>query len=187
MDKDLFLPTRTVYIGPVDAEECEVNSIMAERAIKNLHMLDSVSDDPITILMLNYGGEVTAGMAIYDAIRLCRSHVTIKVFGCANSMGSIILQAADRRLLAPHSEVMIHYGSTGYPADHPLNIRNQHKHAERFDKWMIDMYLKKIREKKPRFSKKQCEELVKFDQYMTPTEAIEYGLADEIIDTHKDD
>jgi len=187
LDNDLYLPTRTVYIGPVDTENHEVNAIMAERAIKNLHILDSISDNPITIIMLNYGGEVTAGMAIYDAIRLCRSYVTIKVFGCANSMGSIILQAADNRILAPNSEVMIHLGVTGYAEDHPLNIDNQHKRAREFDDWMINLYHSRIKEKKPRFKKSQVLELVKFDQFFTPDRAIEFGLADSIMESHKDD
>ena len=158
---------------------------MAERAIKNLHILDSQSDAPIEILMLNYGGEVIAGMAIYDAIMICSSFITIKVFGCASSMGSIILQAADKRLLAPNSEVMIHMGEAAYPGDHPENIDRQHKRAKEYDKWMIDMYWGRIKESKPRYKRKDVENLCQFDSIFTPEKAIKFGLADEIIEIFK--
>lgn len=182
IENDLYIPTRTIYIGPMDAEDVEVNAIMAERAIKNIHILDSKSDDPIDIILFSYGGDVTAGMAIYDAIRICRSFVTVKVFGCANSMGSIILQAADNRLMSRNSEMMIHYGEAGYASNHPKTIDNEHKRAKEYDVWMKNMYLAKIKEKKPRFQMKQLDKLLNFDSYFTPEKAIEYGLVDSIME-----
>lgn len=188
MSNDLYIPTRTVYIGPCSEDDHETNAIMAERAIKNLHILDSKSDDPIEILMLNYGGEVTAGMAIYDAIQICQSHVTIKVFGCANSMGSIILQAADKRLLAPNAELMIHYGESGYESNHPKNIRAQVKRSDEFDKWMKEMYMDRmneVRDDDEAITMRKIDTLLNFDKYFTPEQAVEEGLADGIIETHK--
>lgn len=186
IDNDLYVPTRTVYIGPMSSAEYEVNAMMAERAIKNLHILDSKNGDPIEIITLNYGGGVVEGMAIYDSIKLCRSSVTMKVFGCSNSMGSIILQAADKRLLAPNAEVMIHYGYASYSENHPKSIRNAQKKDQKFDKWMVDLYLEKIKEKNPNFTRTQLDRWLDFDKYMTAEEAIKYGLADAIIETHSD-
>lgn len=185
IDSDLYIPTRTIWIGPMDSEEYETNVLMAERAIKNIHILDSQSDEPITIIMINYGGEVTSGMAIYDAITICRSHVTMRVFGCANSMGSVILQAADKRLLAPSAEVMIHYGYEGHESDHPKIIERQRQRAKDFDKWMKDMYLERIREKKPRFKPSELEKMLDFNTYFTPEQAVEYGLADGVLEIYK--
>src|SRR5271166_6582243 len=105
-DYSIHIPSRTIFMGTenlseTDFEESGVDTSMAERQIKNLHLLDSISKDEITILMNNIGGDVIHGMAIYDAIRSCQSHITIKVLGHAMSMGSIILQAADERLMLP--------------------------------------------------------------------------------------
>lgn len=183
MENELYIPTRTIWIGPTD-EEC-TNALMAERAIKNLHILDSKSDDDIEILMLNYGGEVTAGMAIYDAIQVCRSHVTIKVFGCASSMGSIILQAADKRLLSPNAELMIHYGSEWHDSNHPKIVKAARKRNDEYDAWMKSLYLKKIKQKKPEFTPSQLEKMLDFDTFFTPQRAIDYGLADGILEIFK--
>jgi len=188
MENELYIPTRTIWIGPT-VDDDSTNALMAERAIKNLHILDSKSDDDIVILMLNYGGEVIAGMAIYDAIQVCRSHVTIKVFGCASSMGSIILQAADKRLLSPNAEIMIHYGSECHDSNHPKIVKAARKRNDEYDAWMKNLYLKKIKQKKPDFTPSQLEKLLDFDTYFTPQRAIEYGLADgilEIFKGHKD-
>ncbi len=186
IDNDLYVLTRTIYIGPVDSEDYDVNAKMAERAIKNIHILDSKANAPIEILMQNYGGEVTAGMAIYDAIKLCRSQVTIKVFGTASSMGSVILQAADHRLLAPNAKVMIHMGETAHASNHPRNIERQLEQNKLFDKWMIELYLEKMKEKNPELKYKKVEELVTFDKFYSAEEAVAVGLADGIIETHLD-
>ncbi len=186
IDNDLYVATRTIYIGPMSSADYEVNAMMAERAIKNLHILDSKAQAPIEIISLNYGGGVIEGMAIYDAIKLCRSEVTIKVFGCANSMGSIILQAADKRLIAPNAELMIHYGVTGFASNHPKAVKNAARQAAKYDKWMVEMYLEKIQEKKPKFRKSQLDKWLDFDKYFSAEEAIEFGLADGIIETHLD-
>lgn len=186
IDNDLYVPTRTIYIGPMSSADYEVNAMMAERAIKNLHILDSKEHKTIEIISLNYGGGVLEGMAIYDAIKLCRSEVTMKVFGCANSMGSIILQAADKRLIAPNAEIMIHYGYAGFAENHPKAVKNAIKQSERYDKWMVDMYLEKLREKDPKFTKERLDAWLNFDKYMSAEEAVEFGLADGIIETHLD-
>lgn len=187
LDNHLYIPTRTVWIGPINSDDIEVNAIMAEIAIKNIHILDSMSDDPINIIMINYGGEVTAGMAIYDAIRLCRSYVRLMVFGCANSMGSVILQAADERMLAPNAEVMLHFGSTSYPDDHSINNERKEEKRKKDDKKIIGIYYEKIKEKKPKITKTKVRDMILFDRFFEPEEAIEFGLADKIITSHKDD
>ena len=97
--------------------ESGTDANMAERVIKGLHMLDTsapTGDKPITIIMNNLGGDWYHGMGIYDAIKACKNHITIKVFGYVMSMGSIIIQAADKRIMSPNSRMMIHYGTSGY-------------------------------------------------------------------------
>lgn len=183
---DLYIPTRTLFIGSVegqDAEEVGTDFRMAERVIKGLHVLDSQNDSPIRIIMNNIGGDEYHGMAIYDAIRRCRSHVTMEVAGHAMSMGSVILQAADRRLMTENSRFMMHYGTP--ILSHPdLHVKQQDSWQEedkKFRKWMEDLYLDKIREAKPRFKRERLQHWLDFDKILWPREAVEFGLVDEVL------
>jgi ATP-dependent Clp protease, protease subunit len=184
-DYSLYIPGRTIYMGSEhinddDFSESGVEATMAERQIKNLHILDIASDEPITIIMNNPGGDVNHGLAIYDAIRACRSRIIIKVFGHAMSMGSIILQAADERIMSENSSQMIHYGAfavdkhskTGY------KIVDEFK---RIDKWMEKMYLDKIKEKQPHFTLARLQRMLDHDTFLSAKESVELGLADKIL------
>jgi len=182
-DYSIDISSKTLYMGSSsgdDEGESGVDHKMAERVIKGLHMLDRKVENGLTIIMNNPGGEWYHGMAIYDAIKACQNHVTIKVFGYAMSMGSLILQAADERVLAPHARFMIHYGSTGY-AGHSKNFIKWAKEEEALNDIMEGIYLEKIKIKKPRFNKKHLRELLKFDTFLSPEEVIELNLADRIL------
>ncbi len=187
-DYDIHTETRTIYIGSVEADqesgESGTDSAMAERAIKALHILDSTApsgDKPITILMNNPGGDEYHGMAIYDAIKVCKNHVTIVVFGHAMSMGSIILQAADKRVMAPNSRMMIHYGTWGIH-DHPKITYAWAEEGKKFDSFMEQLYLEKIKKKHPDFTIKKVREMCNFDTFFNAKEALELGLIDEVLE-----
>lgn len=183
-DYGIYVPHRTIYMGSENvSEENEggVNALMAERNIKNLMILDGLSEEPITIIMNNIGGDVNHGLAIYDAVKSCRSHVTIKVFGHAMSMGSIILQAADERVMAPNSSQMIHYGTMSIDEKHARTAYKIAEENKRIDKWMEIMYLEKIREKNPRFQLTSLKRLLDHDTFLTAQQSLELGLADKIL------
>lgn len=181
-DSGIYVPTRHIFIGSEqsndDMDESGCDYLMAERAIKNLHILESINQDPITILMNNIGGDEYHGFAIYDAVKLCKSHVTIKVMGHAMSMGSIILQAADERLMSPTSRQMIHYGTWGVH-DHAKTAQKWAKEGEKIDKWMEQMYLEKIKEKNPKYTLAKLQRLLDHDTFLTAKESVELGLADK--------
>lgn len=182
-DYEIYVPTRTIFMGSADhSEEGEsgTDGAMAERMIKALHILDSISDQPIVILMNNVGGDEYHGMAIYDAIKSCRSKVTIKVFGHAMSMGSIILQAADIRIMAPSARMMIHYGTWGVH-DHSKIAYKWAEEGKKFDEWMENIYLDKIHEKMPEFKRKSLEKWLDHDTFFTASEAVKLGLCDYVL------
>ena len=116
-DLNVDTDTRTIYMGSAgytyDEGETGVDHFMAEYLIKGMHSLESKNKKPILIIMNNPGGDWYHGMAIYDAIKSSPCECTIKVYGHAMSMGSIILQAADNRIMMPNSRFMIHYGYDG--------------------------------------------------------------------------
>ena len=153
MDSDIYLPTRTIYMGSIAYDEdgeSGTDYAMAERMIKALHILDSRApngDKPIVIIMNNVGGDIFHGMAIFDAIANCKNHVRIKAYGHAMSMGSIILQAADSRVMSKNSKVMIHYGTNGV-GGHAKTTYKWTDEIKKFDKFMEELFLEKMGGKK---------------------------------------
>lgn len=189
-DYSIYLPTRTLYTGSeehhIEHGESGTDGAMAERLIKNLHLLDSTSDAPINIIMNNLGGDEYACFAMIDAIQACRSHVVITAMGHAMSAGSLILQAADRRIMGPLAVQMIHYG-TWACNDHSKTFQRWAREGKRIDEWMEQFYLEKIKEKQPKFSLRKLQDMLKFDTFLTAQESVDLGLCDEILGEVDDD
>jgi ATP-dependent Clp protease protease subunit len=187
-DYDIYVPTRTIVMRShaVDNEDGEsgTDAEMAQRIIKGLHILDSSApngDKPITIIMNNPGGDEYDGLGIYDAIKACRNHITIIVYGKAMSMGGIILQAADKRVMSANSRFMMHYGSFGSDG----NAQDVYKWIDdnkKIDSWMEDLFLEKMQAVNPSLTKKDIQEMLKSDFIVTGEEAVELGLADEVLE-----
>jgi ATP-dependent protease ClpP protease subunit len=165
---------------------------MSNTFIKNLRALDLKSDQPIIIHMQSIGGEWTDGMAIYDAISMCRSYITIIAYAQASSMSSIILQAADYRLMTPNSHFMCHYGSSDINTDY-LSAMNLAHYEQKICDVMFNIYAKRCVNGKffyEKFGKKPSEKQVKQflirklksgDWYLDADEAVYYGFADNTL------
>ena len=150
-DHNLDLDSRTIYMGSLgyspEGGESGVDHLMSEYFIKGMHLLESrKSEGDIKILMNNPGGEWYHGMAIYDAIRNSKCHCTIKVYGHAMSMGSIILQAADHRIMMPNSRFMIHYGYNGL-SGHTKIFEKWAEEGKKINYTMENIYLESLMEK----------------------------------------
>ena len=141
------------------------------------------AEKDITLYINSPGGLVTAGMAIYDTMQYVRSDIQTIVVGQACSMGSLLASAGTRgkRLMLPHSRHMIHQplgGASGQATD--VEIRANE--LLRWKKELTEIYQKT--------TGKDIETLkadMERDKFMTPTEAVEYGLADRIISSRADD
>jgi len=173
LEHDIYLPRRTVaIIGEVDLD-------MFKTVLKSLHALDG-KGKTINVIINSEGGDVTQGMAIYDALNGCKDYVRGMVFGEVSSAASFILQACDERFMSPSSYMMLHLGSENHPETHPENIKRWNEKHQKDAKWMESVYLKKIKEKKPRFTRAQLQSLLRFDTILSPQEAIDLGLADDV-------
>lgn len=183
-DYSLYIPQRTIFMGSEEFSMSEGESgtdgLMAERMIKNLIILESLNSNPITIIMNNIGGDEYHGLAIYDAIKACKSHVTIQVRGHAMSMGSIILQAADTRVMAANSRMMIHYGTWSFDG-HAKTGQKWAKEFDKLDEWMEQMYLDRIHEKVPSFPIQKLKKMLDHDTFFTAEESVRHGLADKVL------
>jgi ATP-dependent Clp protease protease subunit len=173
--QETFLEERKVFLWG------EVSDKSARDVTEKLLYLEMT--DPgkeITFYINTPGGSITAGMAVYDTMKLISSPITVVVTGMAASMGSILLCGADkgRRLLYPHSRVLIHQPLiSGQMVAVAVDIHIQAKEMERLrDELNVILAessgqpLEKIQKDTDR------------DFYMTASEAIKYGLADEIVE-----
>ena len=137
----------------------------------------------ITLYINSPGGLVTAGMAIYDTMQYVRSDIQTIVVGQACSMGSLLASAGTRgkRLMLPHARHMIHQplgGASGQATD--VEIRANE--LLRWKRELTEIYQQTTGQPLDRL-KTDMER----DKFMTPTEAVEYGLADKIITSRAED
>lgn len=189
--REIFLHN---HYGSNDEENPGVEYKMSNTFLKNLRALELKSSNPIIIHMQSVGGEWSDGMAIYDAISMCRCHVTIVAYGQAESMSSIIFQSADSRLITPNTYFMAHYGSTGASGEY-LNVQNWVKYEKQICDIMMDIYANSCIDgkffKDKYGSKPEVDKVKNFlyrklksgDWYITADEAVYYGFADEVINT----
>ena len=188
--RNLDMKNRTIYFGPHQTNEqldtdldtgWEVNDYSAQNLIKGLHILELESDEPINIIWISYGGEWDAGMAIYDYMKGLKSHVTMTCYGRVRSMGTIILQAADERVLSPNCLYMMHYGTVGIESQHTHDTLAAAERVKVENKVMEDIYLEKIKQVKKRYTREQLQEFIKYDKYLLPQEAVDMGVADKVL------
>lgn len=172
-ERDVHLPTRTIFIGSEEG----VDALAADLFVKNMHILESMSAERITVIINSIGGDEYHGFAMYDAIKQSPCKVKMIVRGHAMSMGSILLQAADERVMGPLSVQMIHYGTWGFYG-HAKTADKWLIEGDRINKWMEQLYLEKIREVKKHYPLAQLKKLLDHDTFLTPEQSIELGLAD---------
>lgn len=178
LDYGLNFTSRTIFLND-DEDEEELNHCVAEQFIKNMLLLESAGQDEITVIINTQGGEVESGMAIYDAIDTSTCYVNGRVFR-AESMGAVLLQACDKRIMMPHSKLMLHAGSIEVSDIHSHTTYKQIEENKRLDRVCETILLRRIKEKRPKFTRKQLKELLAHDTFLNSKQAINLGLADLI-------
>jgi ATP-dependent Clp protease protease subunit len=169
-----LLNDRIIFLGtPVTSEIA--NLIVAQ-------MIHLESDDPdkdIRLYINSPGGDVYAGLAIYDTMRYVRSDVQTICFGMAMSMGAILLAGGTRgkRVALPNSKIMIHQGHTsgfeGQATDIEIRAREILALQRRIEELMAadtGHTVERIHEDTQR------------DNFMSPEQAKEYGLIDHVME-----
>ncbi|PIA64185.1 hypothetical protein AQUCO_00201457v1 [Aquilegia coerulea] len=173
---DIFsrlLKERIVCInGPISDDTASV-------VVAQLLFLESENPSkPINMYINSPGGVVTAGLAIYDTMQYIRSPVSTLCIGQAASMGSLLLTAGakgERRAL-PNARVMIHQpsgGASGQASDIAIQAKEILKVREKLNL----LYCKHTGQKI-----EKIEQSMDRDMFMSPDEAKEFGLIDEVIE-----
>lgn len=156
----------------------EVDAHIIHRFIRILKFLDKTQGE-ITVVLDSEGGDVNLGLAAYDALKNCENEVEIRVEGVAMSMGSIILQAGDKRSITKHSRIMIHRGSTSMEGNLP-DVERAMQETKRLDKLCCDIYFDRMKEKDPKIRRNKLEKMMDYDTYISADEALEMGFVDEV-------
>jgi ATP-dependent Clp protease protease subunit len=169
----------------------EVHDQIAQSICAQLLYLESEdSGRDITLYINSPGGAVTAGLAIYDTMQYIKPDVTTVVMGQAASMGSFLAQAGakGKRYVLPESRTMIHRvsggtrGTSGSVHVQDLQIEDinrSHKEGKRLNERLTELYVRHNSNKK---KYKELFETMKFDTFLSAADAVEMGLADEVID-----
>ncbi|MCH7956369.1 MAG: ATP-dependent Clp endopeptidase proteolytic subunit ClpP [Proteobacteria bacterium] len=131
----------------------------------------------ISLYINSPGGVVTAGLAIYDSIAYIRPEVSTVCIGQAASMGSLLLAAGakGKRYALPNSRIMLHQPSGGAQGQ-ATDIEIQAKEI-----LALRARLNKIYAEHTGQPLEVIESAVERDRYMTPAEALEFGIIDEIV------
>ena len=129
------------------------------------------------------GGVVSSGLAIYDTMQYIRSPVATLCMGYAASMGSFLLAAGapGRRIGLPNARIMVHQPSGGYSG----KASDIERHAE--DILKIKRRLNELYAKHTGRTYQEVEEMLDADTFMTPEEARDWGLVDEVQENRGDD
>ena len=175
----LLLRERIVFLGQ------EVDDQVANLIISQMLYLEAQNPEKDISLYINSpGGDVYAGMAIYDTMQFIRPDVRTICFGMAMSMGAILLAggAAGKRTSLPNSKIMIHQGSTpgfeGQATDIEIRAREILALQRRMEEILAHHTGRPV---------EQIHLDVERDNFMSAGEARAYGLIDNIIVNREDE
>ena len=155
-----------------------VNDTVASLITAQLLYLESENPKKeISFYINSHGGLVTAGLGIYDTMQYIKPPVSTLCIGQASSMGSFLLAAGEKgkRLSLPNSRIMVHQPSAGY--------QGQATDIEIHAKEILDLKkrLNKIYSKHTKKSEDEIKKALERDKFMSPAEAKDFGLIDEVV------
>tara|TARA_B100000579_G_scaffold382743_1_gene352124 strand:- start:32 stop:643 length:612 start_codon:yes stop_codon:yes gene_type:complete len=168
-----LLKERIIFlVGPV-------NDNVATLVTAQLLFLESENPKKeISFYINSPGGLVTSGLGIYDTMQYIKPPVSTLCIGQASSMGSFLLAAGDKgkRFSLPNSRIMVHQPSAGY--------QGQATDIEIHAKEIISLKkrLNKIYAKHTKRDEEEINKALERDNFMTPAEAKEFGLIDEVVE-----
>ncbi|GAA5437942.1 ATP-dependent Clp protease proteolytic subunit [Deinococcus aquaticus] len=168
-----LLKDRIIFVGtPIESQ-------MANTIVAQLLLLDSQNPEQEIQMYINCpGGEVYAGLAIYDTMRYIKAPISTICVGIAMSMGSVLLMAGDKgkRMALPNSRIMIHQGSAGFRGNTP-DLEVQAKEVLHLRDKLVGIY-----HEHTSIPHEKLMRDMERDYFMSPEEAMGYGLIDSVVD-----
>ena len=144
-----------------------------------LHLEAENPSKEISMYINSPGGVVTSGLSIYDTMQYIKPKVSTLVIGQAASMGSLLLTAGEpgMRFSLPNSRVMVHQPSGGYQGQ-ATDIMIHAQETQKLKDRLNEIYVKHTGQ-----TLKKVENALERDNFMSPDEAKEFGLIDEIVES----
>ena len=186
----IYIPTATNY-EPIMAEDIlsknrciwidgKIDEKMVIETVSALLHYDKESNEEITMLIHSGGGSIQEGLAIYDVMKTIQSPVRTVAVGMAASMGAVLLAAGTkgRRMVLPSAKVMIHQPlvmGTG-----PVNVSDVIGLGEHMKD--VKQMINRILADSTGRTEEEVDEACKLEQFLSASEAIEFGLADLVVD-----
>ena len=168
-----LLKERIVFlVGPV-------NDSVASLITAQLLFLESEnSKKEISFYINSPGGLVTSGLGIYDTMQYIKPPVSTLCIGQASSMGSFLLASGEKgkRFSLPNSRIMVHQPSAGYQGQ-ATDIEIHAKEISSLKKRLNKIYAKHTKK-----SEEEIKEALERDNFMSPNEAKDFGLIDEVVE-----
>lgn len=171
--------------------ETGVEFQMASRFLINMRSLSLLdSARPILVHMKTCGGIWEEGMAIHNVVDTCPNPVTILSYTHARSMSSLVLQAADKRVLMPDSYFMFHLGTLELSGTVKKVMTEVEFIKNVSEPRMMEIYSERLKESNmyQRWSLERIKEMLearmdkKEDVFLTPHNAVKEGFADMVFD-----
>ena len=135
---------------------------------------------PIDVLVNSPGGEINAGMLMYDVIQACKAPIRMFCIGRAYSMAAVLFASGShgQRFILPHSELMIHEPLLGN------RIGGSTSSLKSISDSLLEVkrHMNQILAKHTGKNEAEIEQATSYDHYLTPEEAVSFGLCDGIVD-----
>jgi ATP-dependent Clp protease protease subunit len=163
--------------------EGEIDANTACEFVKKVMLLNSEdSQKPIDVLINSPGGEINAGMLMYDMIQTSKAPIRMFCIGRAYSMGAVLLACGNHgRYMLPHAELMIHEPLLGNRVGGNSSSIKSVSDSLLETKKKMNQILAKHTGK----SEKVIAKATSYDHYFSPEESVAFGLCDEIVDFGK--
>ena len=159
-----------------------VNDNVATLVTAQLLFLESENPKKEIFFYINSpGGLVTAGLGVYDTMQYIKSPVSTLCIGQASSMGSFLLAAGEKgkRYSLPNSRIMVHQPSAGFQGQ-ATDIEIHANEIMSLKKRLNEIYSKHTGR-----TVEEIKNALERDKFMTPKEATEFGLIDEVVEKRK--
>lgn len=173
------IETRLLAIRKVFVEG-EIDSSMAFEFVKQILYLNQEDNSaPIDVLINSPGGEINSGMLMYDVIQSSKAPIHMYCLGRAYSMAAVLFASGNHgRYILPHSELMIHEPLLGN------RVGGSTSSLKSISDSLLEVKRKmnQILAKHTGRSEEEIEQATSYDHYLSPDEAIAFGLCDKVVD-----
>jgi ATP-dependent protease ClpP protease subunit len=195
----IILDTREIFLGSnldESQEDSQIDHVVANTFIRNLQILNNMSDDAILVHMITCGGDWNYGMAIYDAIKQScddpkLSDVVVLAYAHARSMSSVIPQAASYRVIMPNADFLVHWGTEVADGNY-TSVQAETKWSAVLAERMVDVYYQRCKDgdywrRHDILTEQDIKQFLrenmdkKQEWYMAPRTAVDMGFMDAVL------